>query len=95
MSTFRSLCEARACFLEREARRLGSVAARWDSAAASLRFLWAEVWARAWRALKRAMRSVVWVAGVLSGGVVATDIMIEVRVMSVSMYAESEVFLKM
>ena len=37
---------------------MGSVARRWDSAAAALRFRRVEVLARAWRAEKRARRSV-------------------------------------
>lgn len=52
------LCEARACLRDREVRRVGSVARRWDSAAAALRFRRVEVLARAWRAEKRARRSV-------------------------------------
>ena len=37
VSALRSLWEAKACLREREERRVGSVARRWDSAAASLR----------------------------------------------------------
>ena len=59
MSAFRRLWEARACLREREVRSAGSVARRWDSAAAALRLYWAEGLARAWRARKRAWRSVV------------------------------------
>lgn len=64
----RRLCDAKACLREREVRRAGSVARRWDSAAAALRFCWEEVLARAWRARKRARRSVVVVVVVGRGG---------------------------
>lgn len=59
MSALRRLWEAKACLREREVKSAGSVARRWDSAAAALRLDWAEVLARAWRARKRAWRSVV------------------------------------
>ena len=47
MSAFRRLWEAKACLREREVRSAGSVARRWDSAAAAFRLDWAEVLARA------------------------------------------------
>lgn len=68
MSAFSRLYDANACLRESEVRRLGSVAWRCDSAAASLRLRCAEVLARAWRARKRAWRSVVVVGGVVSVG---------------------------